>query len=132
VQAAVMLPLGVALFVAPGHTSFLWPWAIPDLSARALSAWVLAFGVLSAHALRENDFDRVRVAFLAYPVFVVLQAIALARYGSVIDWGEAGAWIYVAFLATATVLGAYGIVTDRRRTVAKWVEPEPGAPAFSA
>ena len=112
-QAALLLPLGVVMFVAPGVAAHLWPWALTPLTSRALSAWVLAFGVLAAHALYENDDARVRVALLGYPVFVLLHAIAVARFGSNIRWGEAGAWVYVAFLASCAALGAYGLLRLR-------------------
>ncbi len=116
-HAAVLVPLGVVMFVAPGAAGHLWPWPLTPLTSLALSAWVLAFGVLGAHAVYENDGARVRVALLGYPVLVVLHAIALARFGSDMQWGEAGAWVYVAFLASCAALGGFGVVGGRRDVI---------------
>jgi hypothetical protein len=126
VHAIVLLPVGMIMFVAPGVAGDLWPWSIPDLSSRALSAWVLAFGVLAAHAFFENDFDRVKIALLGYPVFVVLHVIAIARFGEDVQWGEVGAWLYVAYLTSAASLGAYGVAGWRRARLAARVPPSEG------
>jgi len=114
-QAVVLLPLGALMFAAPGVAQHLWPWPLTPLTSQALSAWVLAFGVLAAHALRENDLPRVRVALLGYPVLVLLHVVALARFGSDLDWGGAPAWGYVAFLLSCGALGAYGVSRALRR-----------------
>jgi len=114
-HALVFIPLGVLTFVAPGVGGPLWPWEIgAPLALRALSAWVLAFGVGALHAILENDFDRVKVALWGYPVLGALQLIALVRFGEVLQTNEAGWWFYLAFLASAFVLGAYGYVMARR------------------
>jgi len=114
-HAVVLIPVGVIMFVAPGVAGHLWPWPLTPLTSQALSAWVLAFGVLGAHAVYENDVQRVKVALLGYPVFVLLHGIALARFGSDVDWSEAGAWVYVAFLASCAALGGYGLAVARGR-----------------
>jgi hypothetical protein len=128
-HAAVLLPLGVIMFVAPGVAGHLWPWPLTPLTSQALSAWVLAFGGIGAHALYENDVDRVRVPLLGYPVLVLLHAIALARFGSDMQWGEPGAWVYVAFLASCVALGAFGVA--HRRPAATTAQPGRGAPAVA-
>jgi hypothetical protein len=127
-QAIVLVPLGVVMFVSPGSVSHGWPWttetggAIADLSVRALSAWVLAFGILAAHAARENDVDRVRPALLAFPVMVALYLIALLRFGSVVEWDRPGAYLYVAYLATSAAIAVYGIRNWKRPPQPKWIE----------
>ncbi|HCO01838.1 MAG TPA: hypothetical protein DIT48_00470 [Actinobacteria bacterium] len=114
VHAAVLLPMGVLMFAAPGVARPLWPWNVPALSMRALAAWSLAFGVLALHAIIENDVERVKVVLWGYPILGVLHIIALVRFGEVVQWGEPGAWMYVAFLVSTFVLGAYGLKATRR------------------
>lgn len=127
-QAVVLIPLGVVMFVAPDAVSGGWPWTtlaggpIAPLSVRALSAWVLAFGVLAAHAVRENDVDRVRPALLASPVLVALHAIALARFGGVMQWDAPGAYVYLAYLASCAAVAAFGIRNRRRPPEPAWIE----------
>ena len=44
-QGAVMLGVGVALFVVPASATVLWPWPLTPLTARVVAAWLLAFGL---------------------------------------------------------------------------------------
>jgi hypothetical protein len=114
-HALVLIPLGALMFAAPGVARSLWPWVVSSpLALRVLSAWVLSFGVLAVHAIRENDVDRIKVALLCYPILGVLHIIALLRFGEVVQWHELGAWAYIGFLASTFVLGAYGWNASRR------------------
>jgi hypothetical protein len=114
-HAVVLLPVGAIVFVTPSLAGSLWPWTVPPLSSRALSAWVLAFGVLAAHMIWENDVDRTTVALWCYPVLGALHLVALARFGGAVRWSSPAAWFYVAFLASTFLLGAYGYVPVLRR-----------------
>ena len=44
-QGLIMLAVGVALYVAPSTARTLWPWPLTPLTARAVAAWLIAFGV---------------------------------------------------------------------------------------
>lgn len=132
-QAVLLLPLGVVMFAAPGVADRLWPWELTPLTSRALSAWVLAFGVLAAHAIRENDLDRTHAALATYPVFGALHVIALARFPGDVRWNAAGAWIYTALIATTFLLGLYGwLAGRRRRALAIRAARPPSTPRASA
>jgi hypothetical protein len=111
-HALVLIPLGVALFLLPDRVGELWPWALPPLSARAASAWLIAFGVLAAHAIVENDFARVRSAMLGYPFAGAMHTLMLVRFSEDVRWEEAGALVYVGFIVSFFVLGAWGLVTE--------------------
>jgi hypothetical protein len=123
VEAAILIPLGIVMFVAPGLAAPWWPWTLSDLTSQALSAWCLAFGVLAAHAVWENDLERVHVALIAYPVLAVLHTIALIRFHDDIQWNEPGAYVYVAFLVSWYVLAVWGFFAQRKRTFGEWVQP---------
>jgi hypothetical protein len=107
VHAAIMLPLGVALFVAPEEAGRLWPWTLTPLTGRVIGAWVLGLGVLAAHAIWENDPTRIRPALLAYPFFGAMHVVALLRFSEDLDTGPA-AWVYGGVVASTFALGAYG------------------------
>jgi hypothetical protein len=113
-QAALMVPLGIALFLFPSAVGDLWPWRIPPLSAQVIAAWVLAFGVLAGHSLLENDFARARAGMLGYPFLGFMQVVMLVRFGDVVRWDSPSAWIYVGVIASFFVLGAYGLMTEFR------------------
>jgi hypothetical protein len=113
-QAVVLIPLGVALFLLPNRVAEFWPWVLPPLSARAVSAWLIAFGVLAAHAIVENDFTRVRSAMLGYPFAGALHALMLVRFSEDVRWEDPGAVIYVGFIVSFFALGAWGLLTESR------------------
>ncbi|MGE0060420.1 MAG: hypothetical protein AB7T32_20770 [Dehalococcoidia bacterium] len=104
-QAAVMVCLGLALLVAPLDARDVWPWALTDLTGRAIGAWLFAIGIGAVHTLFENDLRRTRGMLVSYTLLAGLQFIALARYSDVLDWGEPGIWLYVAFLASMLICG---------------------------
>lgn len=108
IHALMMIPLGVALLVAPGATIGLWPWMLTSLTGRAIGAWSLALGVAAAQAYWENDWARVHVATMSYTVFGAFELIALVRYTGDVDWTKPQAWIYVLFLGSVLLVGVYG------------------------
>lgn len=108
IHAAIMIPLGLALLLAPGATIGQWPWALTPLTGRAIGAWSLALGIAAAQSYWENDWARVHLATISYTVFGAFELIALVRYPGTVDWAEPQGWIYVVFLATVLVIGIYG------------------------
>ena len=120
-QGAVMLAVGIALFVSPTTAVTLWPWPLTPLTARVTAAWLVAFGVAAMLALWERDLERLEIAAVAYTAFGVLQLLALVRYGEQVRWGSAAATAYLAVLVTVPPTGAVGwwtSVRGRRRRVA--------------
>ena len=113
-QAAVLLGLGVALFVAPTAAGQVWPWALTALTGRAVGAWLIGLGVAAAQLCWENDWSRIRPAAASYVVFAALQCVALARYPGTPDWGSPRAWAYVAFLASMLAVSAGGALAGAR------------------
>ena len=118
-QGGIMVALGLALIVAPLDAASLWPWPLTALTGQAIGVFVLAQGVLLWTACRERDWTRVRPAMIQYVVLGVLQLGAVARFPGTLDWDSAGAWLYLAFLASVFALGAYGArVAIRSRAAA--------------
>lgn len=111
-QFAILLVLGVMLFIAP--TAVPWPWTLSPLTGRAVAAWLIGIGVIVAHMVWENDFGRVRRGLLSYAAVAVLQLAALALYGEVVDWSQPAAILYAAFLLLVFAFGAYGWLSARR------------------
>jgi hypothetical protein len=113
IQAMLLLGMGVALFVAPLRAAAWWPWTLTPLTGRAVGAWCIGLGVAAAQSVWEDDVRRLRPAAAAFLAFGVLQAIALARHGDDIDWGRASAWIYLAYVVSAAVIGAIVLIEGR-------------------
>jgi hypothetical protein len=107
VQALVMLSIGIALFVAPTQADALWPWTLTPLTARAVGAFVLGFGIAAADAVSGNDLRRFEGCALAYTVLGALQLLALARYTGDLTGADLDSWLYVGFLASVLGVGGY-------------------------
>jgi hypothetical protein len=125
-QAVALVVIGVGLFVAPTDTAELWPWTLTPLTGRAVGAWLIGIGVAGVHALVENDMGRLRAACIGYLSLGVFHLVALARYGGDVAWNQSGAWIYLAFLIVAVVLGSFGwFRADRARAPPPpWPDPQ--------
>jgi hypothetical protein len=129
VQGAVMLAVGVALFLSPGTARTLWPWQLSPLTARVVAAWLIAFGFAAVLALWERDLERLEVSAVAYTFFGLLELVVLARYSGDVRWGSAAATGYLVLLLTVVPTGAFGwwtSVRGRRRRAAG------GTPAAAA
>ena len=109
VQCAVVLVVGLALFLFPSTADELWPWELTPLTSRTVAAWVLALAAGLGATLFERDWRRIRAATLTFAAMPVFQFINIARYSDVVDWDSAPAWVYVAFLVSLLALGAYGV-----------------------
>lgn len=114
-QAAIMLVLGAALFLAPTDAASWWPWPLTPLTGRAVGAWLLALAVIEAELVVENDFVRGRSVIVSAVAMAVLQLVNLARYSSTVDWSPKG-WIYMLFVLGLLVVGTYGVHRGRQVT----------------
>lgn len=115
VQAAIMLPIGIGLFFFPLEVAAIWPWGLTALTGRAVGAWLISIGVIAAHAAYENDWSRLRPFAASTTLLAVMQLIALLRFGSEIDWGSLGGWLYLLFLLSIGIIGVAGLLQERNQ-----------------
>lgn len=115
--ALVLLAGGVALLLFPAWAAGAWAWPLTDLTARAIGAWLVGLGWAAAHAWLIDDVRNVVPLGLTGVAFVVLQAVALARHGDVLDRSS---WQAIAYLVLLAWIGlvAVGILTARRPDLA--------------
>lgn len=114
VLAAALLAGGVALLLAPGWAADGWPWPLTDLTARAVGAWLVGLGWAAAHAFLIDDVDRVQPLGLTGVAFLVLETVALLRYGDALDWTGGPGVAFVLGLAGIGAAGAWILVLGRR------------------
>ena len=107
VQGGGMIAFGMALLLAPTVVGSIWPWALTALTGRAIGAWFVGIGFAAIHAVRENDFSRIRPLGGGYTAFAILELAALARYSGDVYWGPA-AWVYLGFLVSILPVGLFG------------------------
>jgi len=115
VHAGLLIPVGVALLLMPEVASGIWPWTLTPLTGRAIGAWLLGLGIAAIHAVRENDWDRIRPATMSYVAFGGLQLVAVARYPGELDWAALQTWVYLLFLLSALIAGGHGWWQATRR-----------------
>jgi hypothetical protein len=106
-SSPILLLLGVYLLVAPLSAAAFWPWALTPLTGRAVGAWLIGFGVVSAHAGLERDLVRLYPIFPALTLFAVLQGIVLVRFHAELDWARPSAWVYALVLASWLAIGLH-------------------------
>ena len=130
-QGALMLVVGVVLFVSPAQSTTLWPWPLTPLTARVVAAWLIAFGIASMLALIERDLERLEISAVAYMLFGLLELVALVRYQDSVRWGSVAATVYLVLLITVVPTGAFGLWTSvrGRRRRAAGATPGVAAPA---
>jgi hypothetical protein len=105
---------GLLLLLLPTQAAPFWPWPLTALTARALGAWWIGLGLLTAWDVWENDAARVRAIRVSAVCFSLLQLAALARYPAEPDWGRWSTWAYLLFLLVFLGFGVYGLLAARR------------------
>jgi hypothetical protein len=108
VESAVLLVVGIVLWIAPSTATSLWPWPLTPLTARVLAAWLVAFGVATLLAALAGDLARLRTSAIAYAVFGGLTLVCLARFPDTVDWAGAPAWVLLGTTVAVLVTGLAG------------------------
>lgn len=118
----LLLPLGIALFLAPGWADGVWPWPLTPLAGRATGAWLIGWSVVLLGVLRDNDRERTFVPALSYAIWGALALLAIARYSGSLDWGAGRSWGIVVFLGSAVALGCWGVIQARASDASEGVQ----------
>ncbi|VXB41585.1 conserved membrane hypothetical protein [Arthrobacter sp. 9AX] len=111
--AGVLLLYGIALLAAPVQAATWWPWQLSELTARAIGAWLIGLGWVAAQGQSGRDLRTVRPVALTSVAFVILQALALLRYGSALTWPSAPAIGFVTVLLAIGVAGGWALALSR-------------------
>jgi hypothetical protein len=112
--SAFALLCGLGLFLAPEMMSALWPWAVTPLAARAVSAWLCAFGVACASLTFENDIRNGVGTSSSLLAFCVLELIVVVRYAAAIDWAKPLSIAYLLFLLLGLFLTGANVRANRK------------------
>lgn len=111
--AGILLLYGAALLAAPVPAAALWPWPLTELTGRAVGAWLVGLGWAAAQGKSSRDLRSVRPVALTSLAFVVLQAVALLRYGEALRWQDAPAIGFTVVLAAIGVAGGWAFAVSR-------------------
>ena len=113
--AAVLGLAGLALLLAPTWAADGWPWPLTELTARAVGAWLVGLGWAAGHARVIDDVARVQPLGMTGVAFVVLELVALARYGDALDWTGGPAVAFLLGLGGIAVVSVWILALGRRR-----------------
>ena len=111
--AGVLLCYGVALLAVPAYAAAWWPWTLSELTARAVGAWLVGLGWSAAQGQSSADLRTVRPVALTSVAFVILQALALLRYGGALAWPSAPAIGFVTVLLAIGTAGGWAFALSR-------------------
>jgi hypothetical protein len=107
-ESAVLLVVGLMMFVAPTTAPRVWPWALTPFTGRVIAAWLIAFGLATALAAVAGDLERLRTAAIAYATFGALVLVTVARFTGNFDWDDPPTWTFLVVTAAMTATGAIG------------------------
>ena len=103
---AVLLLVGLGLWLFPAAAIPLWPWPMTPLMLRVFAAWFGAFGVGLLWFLVERDWTRVRqIANLMLAASALDLLMIFIHRGDLTTTGLR-LWVYVFHLALFGVVGA--------------------------
>lgn len=100
--------LGAVMFAAPLEVAEEWPWGLTELTGRAIAAWLVAMGGLLLAIRWEDERSRIRLGIYVPVAFVVLAALALARFSDEVDLSSGGGAFVLGLLAALGATGLYG------------------------
>ena len=123
-QGAAMVGIGGALFVFPESADAAWPWTLTPLTAQAIGAFLVGFGIAAGWALVEADIDRLHGPARAYATLGVLELAAVAIHSDDLTASGLGTAIYTAFWVTVLATGAYGLIARSGFRVVVGVDPD--------
>jgi len=120
-EGVVLTAVGMVLFVGgmtvhhdqSALTSF-WPWSLTPLSSMVIGAWLIAFGLAAAMAIREFDLSRLFVPGVTYTAFGVFELVAVLWHWPQVNPADPWLWAYLTLLIVVTMTGAYGWQAARR------------------
>lgn len=107
--AAVLVLYGVALLAVPLFAAMWWPWQLSELTARAVGAWLIGLGWAAGQGQLSGDLRSVRPVALTSVAFVILQAVALMRYGDALTWPSGPSIGFVTVLLAIGVAGGWAL-----------------------
>jgi hypothetical protein len=128
VQAAVAIVVGVVLFTSSDAVAAdVWPWALTDLTSKAIGTWLVGTGVTCGVVALLDDVACLPGWAVAQIVFGgALLVLGLARFGDDVA-AELSLWLIVAFFLSMLATGLAGSVLAWR---GGWFAPIAGVGGF--
>lgn len=102
IHMAVVIPVGLTMYLAPGVGQQFWPWPLSAVNVRLLGAFFVGASILSMWCLRQKSWPSVRPMVALYAVFTTLATLAavihfgLFNPARIVTWAFFALYIFVA------------------------------------
>lgn len=96
--------LAVLFFLVPTLLQKIAPWQVTPLTARTLSGWLIAIGLLQLCLAWEGDWPRMRLGTTTLIILPFALAFQLGRFHEQVRWGTVALWVLLIDLALVAVL----------------------------
>jgi len=106
-QGGLVTLLALALLLAPGLMTNLWPWKITPLLAQLYSAPFLSYGVGSLLLAGRQTWLETRIALAAMWVFAVGVLLASLIHSALFTFSAPAAWLWFGAFVIATFALAF-------------------------
>ena len=118
IQGAVATILALALLLAPGAMTTVWPWKITPVLTHIYSAPFLSYGLGSIYAARQRTCADVRIVVYATLVFALFVLIGSYLHAQLFKFGTPSAWLWFGGFGLATLaLALFGTMPALRRKI---------------
>lgn len=93
------------VFVFPSLLIPFFPWQLTPLTARTLSAWLLAVGTIMLFMCLEKSRTRTRLATPMFMVLLPALLLQMLRYADQVNWLNPALWVSLLVFALIGLLG---------------------------
>jgi hypothetical protein len=131
-HALTFVSVGILLFAAPDTADSIWPWALTDLTAKAVGTWLAGIGIIAGYIAARGDREDLPGNALAYLVLGAGSLVALARFPGDVEFAEASTVLFVLHAASVLAAGAWSAVLCLREGRYQRVLPPGGIPVAVA
>ncbi|MCB9434041.1 MAG: hypothetical protein H6668_18885 [Ardenticatenaceae bacterium] len=100
------------VFLVPALLIPVFPWQLTPLTARSLSGWLMAVGLLMLAISRENSRLRGRLATPMLILILPMLLLQMGRYADQVNWGSPALWLSLLLFA---VVGYCGLMLANGR-----------------
>lgn len=106
IHLAVVIPVGLTMYLGPALAQQLWPWALSPVNVRLLGAFFVGASILSIWSLRQRTWQAIQPLVALYAVFTTLATLASIIHFSLFIPGRIATWAFFA-LYIFVALGAW-------------------------
>lgn len=100
------------LFLLPTLLIPIFPWQLTPLTARALSGWLMAVGLLLLTISQENSRLRARLSTPMLILILPMLLLQMSRYADQVNWANPALWLSLLLFA---VVGYCGLMLANGR-----------------